>query len=70
MISIIQDKLEAHVKENKERIEKSSSIKNLVLLFFRLRVYVHGPYNCKFISILMAVFSQSEMKAQLKGQKP
>lgn len=46
-MSVILDKLEAHVRENKERIEKSSSIKNLVLLFKPLEecLKILGPLN-------------------------
>lgn len=41
------DKLDAHVKENKEKIEKSSSIKSLVLLFKPLEecLKIVGPLN-------------------------
>lgn len=44
---MILDKLETHVRENKERIEKSSSIKNLVLLFRPLEecLKILGPLN-------------------------
>lgn len=43
----ILDKLEDHVKENKEKIEKSSSIKALVLLFKPLEecLNILGPMN-------------------------
>ena len=39
--------LEDHVKENKEKIEKSSSIKSLVLLFKPLEecLNILGPMN-------------------------
>jgi len=47
LVCLILDKLETHVKENKERIEKSSSIKNLVLLFRPLEecLKILGPLN-------------------------
>ena len=47
LVMVILDKLEAHVKENKERIEKSSYIKNLVLLFKPLEecLRILGPLN-------------------------
>ena len=47
LVIIILDKLEQHVRENKDRIEKSSSIKNLVLLFKPLEecLKILGPLN-------------------------
>jgi len=47
IVIIILDKLETHIKENKDRIEKSSSIKNLVLLFKPLEecLKILGPLN-------------------------
>ena len=47
MITIIQDKLEVHCRDNKDKIEKSSSIKNLVLLFKPLEecLKIVGPLN-------------------------
>ena len=47
IVVIILEKLEAHVRDNKERIEKSSSIKNLVLLIKPLEecLKILGPLN-------------------------
>ena len=47
VVIVILEKLETHVRENKERIEKSSSIKNLVLLFKPLEecLRILGPMN-------------------------
>lgn len=47
VISIIQDKLEQHCRENSDKIEKSSSVKFLVLLFKPLEecLMAVGPMN-------------------------
>ena len=47
VIMIILDKLEQHCRDNKERIEKNASIKNLVLLFKPLEecLQIVGPLN-------------------------
>lgn len=47
LVNIVLDKLEQHVKDNKDKIEKSSSIKNLVLLFKPLEecLKILGPLN-------------------------
>ena len=47
LITLIQDRLDQHCKDNRERIEKSSSIKNLVLLFKPLEecLKLVGPMN-------------------------
>jgi hypothetical protein len=47
IIIILLDKLEAHIKDNKESIEKTPSIKTLVLLFKPLEecLNILGPLN-------------------------
>lgn len=47
VINVILDKLDLHCRDNREKIEKSASIKNLVLLFKPLEecLQIVGPMN-------------------------